>query len=456
MRFYTLCCVAFLFAFNLSAQPFYNSCGPDTLRYTQAKASGNSEYTLSLQSNFLSYAQFYNAPQGITVKGLCFYGHTLGNAPAIIKGQLYDFSPQDTLPFGAPLVSGTVVVDTAYHNGNMQQMKHVVMFSQPVLMNNGFMVALETDSIHTVKIFGNNNGDGSFERLSVAKYGWPWNKMISFAADMDFHIEPIVEYDLGAQISFEFDSACADRNYTLAAAAPGVTFDRMYNQRAYNNQVLQCFNFNTQGNILPHTLDTFIYVGQTGNIPVSFTDSIIGWTSQCHVIAYDTLYALNKPQADFATVGSGLPVEFTSTSIEGQDEYWDFGDGSTGTGDVVNHTFPAAGSYTVTLIVTNGCSADTISSVVTVPFVGLDEQLANAPKISLYPNPANERVIINCSDNASAFAVYNSNGLLMEQAAIKDNKQIELSLLNYAQGLYFVRVTDGKGNAATKKLIVTN
>lgn len=458
MRFYTLCCIAFLFVFKLSAQPFYNSCGPDTLRYTQAKASGNSEYTLSVQSNFLQYGQYYTAPQGITVSGLCFYGRALGNtnATATIKGHLYDFSPQDTLPFGAPLVSGTVEVDTSYHNGNMAQMKYTITFSQPVTMFNGYIVALEADSTLPVKIYGNNNGDGGFERLSVAQFGWPWNKMIFFASDNDFHIEPIVNYDLGAQISFEFDSACADRNYTLAAAAPGVTYDRMYNQRAFNNQVLQCFNFETQGAILPHTLDTFIYVGAVGNVPVSFTDSIIGWTTNCQVTAYDTLYAVNPPQADFATVGFGLPVEFTSTSVEGQDEYWDFGDGETGTGDVVNHTFPAAGSYTVTLVVTNGCGADTITSVVTVPFVGVDELLANAPQLSLYPNPATERAVVSTSDKAVNLTIFNASGMLMENLGIKGRTQVELPLVGYAPGLYFVRIADAKGYAATQKLLVVN
>lgn len=456
MRFYTLCCITFLFAIRLSAQPFYNACGPDTLRYTQAKASGNSEYTLSTQSNFLSYGQYYTAPQGITVSGLCFYGRALGNtaATATITGHLYDFSPQDTLPFGAPLVSGTVEVDTSYHNGNMAQMRYCITFSEPVTMFNGYIVALETDSTLPVKIYGNNNGDGDFEKLSVTKYGWPWVNMLSFASDNDFHIEPIVTYDLGAEISFEFDSACADRNYNIAAAVPGVTNDRMYNQRAFNNQVLQCFNFTIPGNVLPNTLDTFIYVGSTGNIPVSFTNSIIGWTTQCQVIAYDTLYALNPPQADFSTVGSGLPVEFTSTSVEGQDEYWDFGDGDTGTGNVVSHTFPTAGSYTVTLVVTNGCGSDTITSVVTVPFVGVDEQLANAPKITLYPNPATDRAILNTE--AVSLAIYNSNGMLMESLLIKDKPQVEIPLSGYSQGMYFVQVTNAKGYTATKKLLVVN
>ncbi|UPT66195.1 MAG: PKD domain-containing protein [Sphingobacteriales bacterium JAD_PAG50586_3] len=441
---------------RLTAQPFSNGCGPDTLRYTQAKASGNSEYTLSTQSNFLSYGQYYTAPQGITVSGLCFYGRAIGNtsATATITGHLYDFSPQDTLPFGAPLVSGTVEVDTSFHNGNMSQMRYCIIFSEPVTMFNGYIVALETDSTMPIKIYGNNNGDGGFEKLSVTKYGWPWVNMLSFAADVDFHIEPIVTYDLSAQISFEFDSACADRNYTLAAAAPGVTYDRMYNQRAFNNQVLQCFNFTAQGNILPHTLDTFIYVGATGNIPISFTDSIIGWTMQCNVTAYDTLYAINPPQADFSTIGSGLPVEFTSTSVEGQDEYWDFGDGDTGTGNVISHTFTTAGSYTVTLVVTNGCGSDTISSVVTVPFVGVDELLANAPNINLYPNPASDRVVISADTEINVVDVYNINGALINSFNGNKNKLAELALTGYSPGLYFVRISNTKGYTNTTKLIV--
>jgi PKD repeat protein len=65
------------------------------------------------------------------------------------------------------------------------------------------------------------------------------------------------------------------------------------------------------------------------------------------------------------TIPISTSVVFTDTSttdggpITGS---WDFGDGGTGSGSVVSHTFTAAGTYTVTLTVTDVCgNADQIA-----------------------------------------------------------------------------------------------
>src|SRR5699024_6432395 len=46
---------------------------------------------------------------------------------------------------------------------------------------------------------------------------------------------------------------------------------------------------------------------------------------------------------------------------------WDFGDGSTGTGQITNHTYAEPGTYTVTLTVVDQCGCEeTVSRNVTV------------------------------------------------------------------------------------------
>ncbi len=59
----------------------------------------------------------------------------------------------------------------------------------------------------------------------------------------------------------------------------------------------------------------------------------------------------------------GIPVTFTSSSFDPDgwivSEDWDFGDGETDTGSVVEHTFISEGIYTVTLTVTDGPDFDT-------------------------------------------------------------------------------------------------
>jgi uncharacterized repeat protein (TIGR01451 family) len=72
------------------------------------------------------------------------------------------------------------------------------------------------------------------------------------------------------------------------------------------------------------------------------------------------------------TITEGSSVDFTAvTTTDGTALVyaWDFGDGSTGTGETVNHIYTTLGSYDVTLTVTDGCGyseAITIENAITV------------------------------------------------------------------------------------------
>ncbi len=110
------------------------------------------------------------------------------------------------------------------------------------------------------------------------------------------------------------------------------------------------------------------------------------------------VYGNYIPQAEIKTdVVSGtspLTVSFDASAshdLDGTiDSYqWDFGDGDTGVGSTINHTFVGAGTYTVTLKVTdNGSATGTASTSVTV----------NAP-------PDNAQGIQTTSSNTSPQAV---------------------------------------------------
>ena len=83
--------------------------------------------------------------------------------------------------------------------------------------------------------------------------------------------------------------------------------------------------------------------------------------------------ALFTPLDAFAEVVStnGLTVELLANWSNGSSPYppgvsWDFGDGTTGTGETVVHTFPAAGSYTVLMTLNNGFRTIESTAFVTV------------------------------------------------------------------------------------------
>lgn len=80
------------------------------------------------------------------------------------------------------------------------------------------------------------------------------------------------------------------------------------------------------------------------------------------------------PVADFATSASGLTVDFDASasadpdgSLTGYD--WDFGDGETATGAAPSHTYTSAGTYPVTLTVTDdeGATGSLTADVTVAP-----------------------------------------------------------------------------------------
>lgn len=82
----------------------------------------------------------------------------------------------------------------------------------------------------------------------------------------------------------------------------------------------------------------------------------------------------------------GFPVDFESASAvaTGQitDFQWDFGDGNTGTGGQVSHTFAAPGTYTVTLTISSeGCTESSTTDVTINPLpnfnVGTDQSICD-------------------------------------------------------------------------------
>ena len=73
-----------------------------------------------------------------------------------------------------------------------------------------------------------------------------------------------------------------------------------------------------------------------------------------------------NPVASFTYAASGLSVQFSNTSTNYTNSYWEFGDGSTTDLSSPSHTYSEAGSYTVTLTVLNRIGADNYTTRVTV------------------------------------------------------------------------------------------
>ncbi len=83
--------------------------------------------------------------------------------------------------------------------------------------------------------------------------------------------------------------------------------------------------------------------------------------------ATDTVTIQRRPVASFSFQSSGLTVVFEDTSSGRPQQWrWNFGDGNTSTLQNPSHAYSEAGTYTVTLTVTNSIASDTRSEIISV------------------------------------------------------------------------------------------
>jgi len=151
------------------------------------------------------------------------------------------------------------------------------------------------------------------------------------------------------------------------------------------------------------------------------------------------VHVTTSAKATFDEDIQGREVNFTFTG-EGADEYsWNFGDGNTSTEKDPSNTFPEADDYDVQLIVSNHCSADTLTKEITTEFgTGIEDNFANSWKV--YPNPASDVLYIETSIDKGDLRIYSADGRLVRQSSINGWAKIEFSLDGLEAGLYFVEL----------------
>lgn len=132
-------------------------------------------------------------------------------------------------------------------------------------------------------------------------------------------------------------------------------------------------------NTLAVFFDGVFRTSYTGNIinTIFGGNSLVywGWTGGTGSISADQRFCnsiLPIYNVAATTHCAGDPVQFTNASLTSSGNIsnfsWNFGDGGTGSGAPVSHTYAAAGTYDVTMtITTEGCTEDTVIPITISP-----------------------------------------------------------------------------------------
>lgn len=166
------------------------------------------------------------------------------------------------------------------------------------------------------------------------------------------------------------------------------------------------------------------------------------------------------PDASFTYVPIGLSVDFVDATSAGLAPYtyhWEFGDGTNANTGNATHTYPAPGNYHVCLTVTDarGCE-DEYCDAILVGGAGIEDAIGG--RVSLYPNPAQDRVTVDLSLSRSEDVTIKVLGLQgqvlrTELRPAFSSGQVELNLSDLAAGIYLVQVSTPRG-AVMRRLVL--
>jgi PKD repeat protein len=192
-------------------------------------------------------------------------------------------------------------------------------------------------------------------------------------------------------------------------------------------------------------------VSQTGLYVVNVTD-----TNGCVGVGSINVVVTGGPTASTIYVENNMPTyTFTILNPQNANEYsWDFGDGSTlaNAPGTVSHTYLTAGPRQVSVTLTNDCGTETVvTTIVVTSTASVGENTIEG--LSVYPNPASDKltIVIPQTMNASA-TIYSTTGSLIANIT-KLDAQTELSVQDWNPGVYFVKVQNDE-KTSTIKLVI--
>lgn len=184
-----------------------------------------------------------------------------------------------------------------------------------------------------------------------------------------------------------------------------------------------------------------------------------------HDVVYTFLAQWLRPVPESSlnvTETSDRTVTLVSTSVNADSLIWLFGDGTdtqtSASQTTQEHTYPAPGSYRVSLVASRHCMADTATITIDIESDSSSVAIQHCPgepiDIALYPNPATETLnIIALTSGSALLEVFSCNGTALWHRAIDLSESVSIPVADWPSGIYIVRLVTSSGTL-TKRAVV--
>ena len=179
-----------------------------------------------------------------------------------------------------------------------------------------------------------------------------------------------------------------------------------------------------------------------------------------NAITYTNIYPvdpLTLASFDFVQLND-FGIEFTNTSMEGDDYIWDFGDGNMSTDENPTHLYAQNGTYDVMFISSNQCGSDTIMQIVDALQTSIFDPTASF-QLTISPNPNEgvfEMVIESNETDELNWNLYNLQGKSMQEGIFSVSPGTSRQAIdgkNLAQGIYYLKIQNEIGFQTTKVVV---
>jgi len=380
-----------------------SSCAPDTVNYTYNKTTALNTISLNNATSGNSFAQWYPAPQAITISGFEFFAWQTAMTSAVVSISCKLFNAGiDSMPAGTALATVIVPVDSSFSGGVLTVLRKKAIFTTPITTSsaNGYVIVIETSSATNVAVVTNswtaNPPNGRSEWLSSVKIGTNFIRSYNINIgtvpfNADFIMQPFVSYNLAASFTSSTNCMLTGTPITFTNTSSPVLFSKYYNTRAFFNipQFSCLWDYgDSMGSF--YAVNGSRTYNFNNTYRVKLLDTLYGWTAGCGDTYVKDIYQTPSPSnaSNNGPVCAGGILKLFADSIPGAGYSWTGPNGFTSTQR--NPQIPAAGIaatglYSVQTVIAQCSStvATTYASVVNTYFASSNGPLCAGQNLSL-------------------------------------------------------------------------